>query len=269
MLKIRKNGKETEKSMAEYCFASRRRQITTFLQQENEAEVPALVKLTGASEATIRRDLLELERQGVLVRTYGGAKLASEKSLVARTFGQRDQLHHQEKQAIAAEAVKLIQPGMTIVLDSGTTCRRLAAMLIDRGPLQILTTALAVVDTLGEVPDIKIILCGGIFRLENLDFVGNMVDFSAFHADYAFLGCDAMVPGRGFFAVSPESAAISSSMVASADHRIILADHTKFRQKAGYRFLTFADTDAIYTDSGMTQDQIDALKQDCRVVCCS
>ena len=128
---------------------------------------------------------------------------------------------------------------------------------------------MAVVDTLGEVPDIKIILCGGIFRLENLDFVGNMVDFSAFHADYAFLGCDAMVPGRGFFAVSPESAAISSSMVASADHRIILADHTKFRQKAGYRFLTFADTDAIYTDSGMTQDQIDALKQDCRVVCCS
>ena len=254
--------------MAKYLFSDRRKQITAYLQENGEADVPTLVSLTRSSMATIRRDLLELEKRGVLLRTYGGAKATSEESLVARTFGQRDQLHHQEKHAIAAAAAKLVQPGMTIVIDSGTTCRRLASMLSERGPLQIMTSALAVVETLGEVPNIKIIVCGGIFRLANLDFVGSTVDFSQFHADYAFLGCDSLLPGKGFFAVSQESAAISASMVACADHCIVMADHSKFQGKAGFRFMKAAQADAVYTDRGIPTEMVAALQKECRVVRC-
>ena len=254
--------------MAEYSFSARRKQIAGFLSQNGEADVETLAKITGASDATIRRDLLELEKAGIILRTYGGAKIASEESLVARTFGQRDQLQGAAKQAIAAAAAKLVKPGMTVVIDSGTTCRKLASLLADRAPLQVLTSALAVVEALGEVKDIQIIVCGGIFRLANLDFVGSMTDFSNFHADYAFLGCDSILPGRGFFADSLESAKISANMVECANQRIVLADHTKFRQKADYRFLTFAETGTLYTDKGLPAEDFEQLCKDCRVVCC-
>ena len=72
-----------------------------------------------------------LESAGQVVRTFGGARLAAESSLLERTFGQKRELLRREKETIAREAARLVSPGMTVALDSGTTVWRVAAALND------------------------------------------------------------------------------------------------------------------------------------------
>ncbi|NMA42533.1 MAG: DeoR/GlpR transcriptional regulator [Oligosphaeraceae bacterium] len=129
----------------------RQTKIFNYLQDVPEVSVAELVKLTGASEATVRRDLLNMEKEGLLVRTFGGARCAVQQSLVLRTFEHRSMLQHDQKLAIAAAAADLIKPGMTIVIDSGTTCWHFSAQLKlkEIKPLRIITPALAVIETLG------------------------------------------------------------------------------------------------------------------------
>lgn len=231
----------------------RQTKILNYLQDVPEVSVPELVKLTGASEATIRRDLLEMEKSGLLVRTFGGARCAIQQSLVLRTFEQRSMFQHNQKIAIAAAAAKLVKPGMTIVIDSGTTCWHFASQLKlkEKAPLRIITSALAVIETLGGVKDIEIHLVGGRFRVGNLDFCGPLSSaaFANFHADAAFLGCDSLLPQAGAFSQDIDSAAISHAMVGCAEERILMCDHTKLGKSCCHRILSPEEIDYVVTDT--------------------
>ena len=222
------------------CFDIRQKKILDCLQCEPELKVSDLVTLTGASIATVRRDLLEMEKNGLIVRTFGGVRAVDQKSLVARTFEQRSALQNPEKQRIAAKAAELVFPGMTIAIDSGTTCMNFAAFLKNKAPLRIVTSALAVIETLGGVPGIEINLVGGKFRLDNLDFYGavSIGNFKQFHVDIAFMGCDALLPDKGAFSHDQESAAISRAIRGSAAELVLLCDSGKIGRRGA--FLAFA-----------------------------
>jgi len=230
----------------------RQTKILSYLQDVPEVSVLELVQLTGASEATIRRDLLEMEKSTLLVRTFGGARSAVQQSLVLRTFEQRSMLQHSQKLAIAGCAAKMVKPGMTIVIDSGTTCWRFASQLKLRetAPLRIITSALAVIETLGGIKDIEIHLVGGRFRIGNLDFCGplSIASFANFHADIAFLSCDSLIPKIGAFTKDIDSAAISHAMSSCAEKRILLCDHTKLDQHDCHRILSPREIDYVITD---------------------
>lgn len=230
----------------------RQTKILNYLQDVPEVNVPELVRLTGASEATVRRDLAEMEKSGLLVRTFGGARSAVQQSLVLRTFEQRSMLQHDRKLAIAAAAANLVRSGMTIVIDSGTTCWHFASQLKLREKirLRIITSALAVIETLGGIQDIEIYLVGGRFRIGNLDFCGPLSSaaFANFHVDAAFLGCDGLLPGTGAFSQDADSAAISHAMVDCADQRILLCDHTKVGKSCCHRILSPGEIDCVITD---------------------
>jgi DeoR family fructose operon transcriptional repressor len=232
------------------CFDIRKKKILKCLQNENELKVSDLVALTGASIATVRRDLQELEKDNLIVRTFGGVRAVDQKSLVARTFEQRSSLQSLEKQRIAAAAAQLVTPGMTIAIDSGTTCMYFAAALKGKAPLRIITSALAVIETLGGVPGMEINLVGGKFRLENLDFYGavSINTFKQFHVDIAFMGCDALLPANGAFSHDQESAAISQAMGSRATERVLLCNSSKIGTSGA--FLAFApeEIDKIVTD---------------------
>ncbi len=233
------------------CFDIRQKKILDCLQGESELKVSDLVELTGASIATVRRDLLEMEKNNLIVRTFGGIRAVDQKSLVARTFEQRSSLQSLEKQRIASAAAQLVQPGMTIAIDSGTTCMNFAAALKNKAPLRIITSALAVIETLGGVPGMEINLVGGRFRLENLDFYGalSINTFRQFHVDIAFMGCDTLLPADGAFSHEQESAAISQAMGGRAGKRVLLCDSSKIGKSGA--FLAFApeEIDHIVTDA--------------------
>ena len=240
------------------CFDIRKKKILKCLQDENELKVSDLVELTGASIATVRRDLQELEKDNLIVRTFGGLRAADQKSLVARTFEQRSALQSLEKQRIAAAAAKLVAPGMTIAIDSGTTCMNFAAALKNKAPLRIITSALAVIEMLGGVPGIEINLVGGKFRLENLDFYGaiSINTFKHFHVDIAFMGCDALLPANGAFSHDQESAAISQAMGSCATERVLLCNSGKIGTPGA--FLAFAPEEIDKIVTGKRSDELTA-----------
>lgn len=231
-------------------FEIRRQKILDYLHTHSEVKVPQLVALTGAAVATIHRDLLLMENRNELVRTHGGVRAVDKPSLVERTFEQRSKQHSQEKLAIASAAAQLVKPGMTIVIDSGTTCWNLATLLKGKGPLRIITSALAVIESLGSVKDIEIHVVSGRFRVDNLDFYGALsVDtFRQFHADLAFLGCDGLLPQKGAFSHDAESAAISHAMAECAAHSVLLCDSSKIGKGSSFQVISPKQISTIITD---------------------
>jgi DeoR/GlpR family transcriptional regulator of sugar metabolism len=159
---------------------------------------------------------------------------------------------HSQKLAIASCAAKMVKPGMTIVIDSGTTCWHFASQLKLRkkAPLRIITSALAVIETLGSIKDIEINLVGGRFRIGNLDFCGPLssATFANFHADIAFLSCDSLLPQTGAFTQDIDSAAISHGIANCAEKRILLCDHTKLGKSCCHRILAPREIDYVITD---------------------
>ena len=239
-------------------FSLRKQMILECLQKEQELKVSDLVTLTGVAIATVRRDLLRLEQEKLIVRTFGGIRAVDKKSLVARTFEQRESLQCDEKKRIANAAAELVTPGMTIAVDSGTTCMNFASALKNKGPLRIVTSALAVIETLGGNPDIEIILVGGRFRVSNLDFYGTVsIDtFRQFYCDMAFMSCDAFQPGHGAFSLDQESAAISQAMGSCATERVLLCNSGKIGTPGA--FLAFAPEEIDKIVTGKRSEELTA-----------
>ena len=231
-------------------FDNRQKIILDCLQKYSEVKVSTLVELTGAAIATIRRDLLEMEKRNQLVRTFGGARAIDVPSLVERTFEERLRHSNEEKMRIAAKAAELVEPGMTIVIDSGTTCWTLVKHLKSKAPLRIFTSALAVIEDLGSVEGIEINLVGGRFRIENLDFFGpsSIKSFGQFHADVAFLSCDGLLPDKGAYSHDNETAAMSQAMLECASKHILLCDSTKIGRAATFLIMHPREIDVLVTD---------------------
>lgn len=103
----------------------RRRRILNYINEHSRASVTELTSVFHVSEATVRRDLKELEEDGLLHRTHGGA-LAFQSVSFEPTFSEKRVHHAEEKQRIAAKALEWIHEEDTILLDSGTTTYQLA-----------------------------------------------------------------------------------------------------------------------------------------------
>lgn len=239
----------------------RQSELLRLLDERGELKVGELAEALAASPATIRRDLCELETLGKLTRTFGGATPSKGTSLLEQTFHAKRERARAEKERIALRAARMIEPGMTIALDSGTTTWRLAVALKEKTPLTILTNALAPVEELGMVDGISIRLSGGNFRRENLDFVGPAAAaaFSGLHADMAFLGGDSLLPGRGLFACSETSADVSKAIARCAGKVVVLLDHAKFQRRGCYQILPADEIDCLVTDAGLDKKTREAL----------
>ncbi len=249
-------------------IAERQQRLVRLLRERGELDVATLVRELATSEATLRRDLTNLERSGDVVRTFGGARPAEARSLVVRTFGEKREQMRLEKEWIGREAARQVQPGMVVALDSGTTVWRVAAALREIRPLTVITSALAPIEELGAIEDVKIHLVGGRFRRENLDFVGPEVAeaYAGLRADYAFIGADSYVPGRGVYSTDAESGAIVSAIARCARQRVLVCDHTKFNARGCCLALASKFVACIVTDDGLEDKTLQQLKADGRIV---
>ena len=193
---------------------NREKEILHLLAQGREVKTAELIKYTGSSESTIRRDLIDLQEEGLLIRTFGGAQLPVKKSLLARTFDDKTLLMKKEKSLIGMRAAQLIESGMVLTLDGGTTLWSTFEIIKDKAPLTIFTNAFSVVENLGSTEGISIFCAGGKFRPNDLDFVGTTTVevFSKVRSDVALLGADSFNVGIGVFADNEEIASTTRAM---------------------------------------------------------
>ena len=240
----------------------RRETIAKLVQQRDEVDVEEIAESVGASLATIRRDLANLEELGLLVRSHGGARALRSISALATTFDERKRTMSREKQAVAAAAIKLIEPGMTVALDVGSTVLYLVYELQNNPPRQVITSSLIFIETLLQVPDLTVNCCSGELRRWNLDFVGYQTRecFERWHPDIAFLTCTSYRPGKGLYKIDPKDAEIVRGMCYSTGKTVLLIDHSKINGAGRIRTLPPSALDHIIVDEAISPEKLSLLE---------
>lgn len=236
--------------------ASRRRQVIDLLStREGPVGTDDLSAELGVSVVTMRRDLDSLEQSGQIIRTHGGAMINSQRP--ERSIPERQDTNALAKAEIAVAAARLVQPGMTVLLDAGTTTSRLAAELAGISGLTIVTTGVNVLGVLASSDtDATIICAGGTLRKVNQTLLGPFAVsvVSSVYADIAFVGSDCVDLRRGVSSRTPEQNAMKALMIRQARRPIIVADSSKLATNwATHWFMPPAGVELL-TDSGATDE---------------
>ena len=234
--------------------AERKIALYAALQKHGSVEVQALTNKFNVSAMTIRRDLKNFEKQGLVTMSYGGAHL-NQQVAVEPSFYIKSSQFVEQKQQIARAAADLICEGETIVLDCGTTTLQIVKYIQNK-KLTIITNSWPVVNFLGKSTKIKIILAPGVYDdISAGTFGGATTQFlSSFHADRVFLGTHGVDTVRGATVPELQDAETKQALMRAGKKKYLLADSNKF----GASFLVshglLQDFDAIFTDSNLSEE---------------
>jgi DeoR/GlpR family transcriptional regulator of sugar metabolism len=246
----------------------RRRRILQILRGDASVDTAALSRQLGVSEMTVRRDLKFLEDQNMIVRSYGGATLSHRLHLEFQ-FDQSRQGALAAKQEIGKYAASLVEPEETIFVDTGTTTLEFARELSRRDiPVTVATASLAVASELWGQSHIKVLMLGGQLRAGSPDLTGPLCEHSLemLNASKAFLGCDALLPGRGCLAADTEGARVSAGMLRYSAWKCVLADGSKIGKQAPVRYAGLDDIDLLVTDGSAPAAELTRLREEVKRV---
>jgi DeoR/GlpR family transcriptional regulator of sugar metabolism len=240
--------------------AARHRRILQLLENEGNVKVDELSERFEVSQVTIRKDLTELEEQGLLQRTYGGA-VYSHRSRFNVSFLEKLQIEAPRKDAIAQLALNYIHEGDTIVLDAGSTTLSLARALQGRlHSLYVITNSVPAALELSRA-GYEILLIGGQVRNHSLALMGPAAvkTLESFHADRAFLGTSGITLSHGYSTPNPLDAEVKQAMMCSADETYVLTDSSKFGHACLASFAKLSEVHLTLTDSGIPPEFCDAF----------
>ncbi|MGW1681299.1 DeoR/GlpR family DNA-binding transcription regulator [Saccharopolyspora sp. NPDC002376] len=236
--------------------------------QRERADVEELAAELDVSAATIRRDLDHLAEQQLLARTRGGAVATS----IAYDLPLRHKAarHAPEKQRISAAAARLVQPGMVIGLNGGTTTTEVARSLATRADLAehgspgltVVTNALNIANELVVRPHIKIVVTGGVAREQSFELTGPLAThiLQEITLDLLFLGVDAIDPEHGAYAHHEGEASINRLMASRAARVAVVADSSKLNRRAFAQICATDAIDTLITNVGVDADVCAAFR---------
>ena len=233
---------------------TRRSAILDRLSTEGEVFVLQLASDFGVTPMTIRRDLEAMEGENALTRTHGGAIL-SQQSVAEFAFLERNRTSIEEKQAIARRAAAMVEPGMSIVMDTGTTTLEVARALGTCERLQVLTSSLAVASALHTNANIEVVLLGGTVGTNSPDLSGSLTvsNLRKFRVQLAILGVDAL-DQRGLYASDLGTAQVSEAMIDVAEDTVLVADSRKFSRTSFVKFADWNQVGHLVTDASVSSE---------------
>jgi len=231
-----------------------------------EVSVEMFVRELDVSVMTIRRDLAELSKKGKLSRTHGGAVL-SRTGVIEFAFREQANSRIAEKRAIAGAVAKMIEPGMAISLDTGSTTLEVARAIAGIPDLRVLTTSLAVASVLHTAENIDLILTGGTVRKTSPDLMGDLAEenLKMFRTNITVHGADA-VTKDGVFAADVRISRISRAMVENAEKVVLALDSSKFVKTSFVKSLSLSELDILVTDDGCSQETRRWLENEIKIV---
>lgn len=230
----------------------RKRVVLQIINERKAVRVSDLSTALNITEATVRRDLDELQSERKIRRTHGGAlsiyPAASELSVQELV-----QENQEEKRAIAAKAFDFIDDNDALILDNSTTVRELVALLKigKKKKLTIITTSFTIVSDLIGAVDYEIIHLGGSVRANINGTLGPIAERALrdLHADKTFLGVNGISVAFGYSVPNSYEAALKKAMSNAAKQTLILADHTKFEKSYLCKVAAIDEVDQLITDS--------------------
>jgi DeoR family transcriptional regulator of aga operon len=214
--------------------------------------VADLVKRFGVSSVTARADLDILAEGGALVRSHGGA-VRQLNPVQDYPVSFKETLHHAEKVRIAQAAARLLKPNQTAILDSGTTTLEIARQIrpLKLKGLTVVTNALNIAAELANLPDLSLIMIGGILRQLSNSFVGPQAErmLADLNADHCFLGVDGLDPEIGPSTPDILEAQLNSLMIRVSREVTIVADASKIGRRSLSSIGSLSAIHRLITDS--------------------
>ena len=216
----------------------------------------------SVSMETIRRDLAELEQEGIVRRVHGGAILNTGYS-IEPDYAEREMKNFDEKRAIGKRAVSVVDDGDTIIIDIGTSTLEFAKMLKGKKNVTVLTNSLIIALILADDPDIKVIVLGGEVRHGEGTASGfwaeEMVD--GFYVDKLFLGVGAMTVEHGVMDYDIPETNLRRHFIQHSKLVVALADYSKFGIKALNVVCPTEKLDYLITDEKTDQRILKELRE--------
>jgi DeoR/GlpR family transcriptional regulator of sugar metabolism len=231
------------------------------LADHGEVSVSELSRVAGVSEMTIRRDLENLEREGLLKRVHGGAI-----SRVSRgyepPFALRSGRGENAKERIGRLAATLVAENETLILDVGTTTLALARNLLDGAGLTVVTASLHAAHALSVRDELRVIVTGGIARPGELSLIGDLAEraFDELHCDTVFLGAGGVDVEAGVTEFNLDDARVKRAALRSARRCVVLADATKLGKVALGAVCPLARVDVLVTDTSASDEVLAPLR---------
>lgn len=231
------------------------------LKQEQRVNVNQLAEQLQVSQESIRRDLKELESRGHARRVYGGAVLDQQES--DQPFAERLRVGGREKARIGEAAAVLVQDGMKVFIDTGTTTLACLKHLENRKDLTIVSNSIAVAAHFFHVPEASVRVLGGRMRSDYQATYGHetVAALKEHFFDLAIIAISAVHIERGFMDFGEDEAILRRIARAQAKRSVIVADSSKFGRLGSIHTLGLNEIDAVITTDGIAKEFSDKFIQ--------
>ncbi len=235
----------------------RHTKLLDIISQKKRVAVTELSETLKVSEVTIRKDLNLLAHQGLLKREHGYASM-----IASDDIGHHLSFHYENKRRIAERAARCVQPGETVMIESGGCCTLLAEELCTRHRhITIITNSAFVAAFVRKIHGAHVILLGGSYQNESQVMVGPLVGLCArnFRVDKFFLGIDGL-DENGVKSSDHLRLEAAQAMAAQARGLIVLTESEKFHRDAAELLFPFEQLRAVYTDAQAAPEMVKKLE---------
>ena len=207
----------------------------------------------------MRRDLSQLEDEGVIRRTHGGAVFVSDR-FSALNYASRESAEVEAKQGIGQAAAGLIEDGETVMLDGGTTTFQVARCLLTRS-LQVVTNSLPIANLLSSAASIELIFVGGYIYPRTGVALGPVARqaLGSMHFSKVFMGAAGLTEDA-LYNANVLMVEAEEQMMTAADQVIVLADHSKFGKRSLARLCGWERIDRVVSDADLSERWQAAVK---------
>lgn len=225
--------------------AARQKTLLTLLSEQGQSSVTQLAQTLQVSVDTVRRDLNDLQQQGLAQKSHGGA-IALDVPVMTRRA--RSAVLNATKQRLGEAVAAQIPPGSTLMLDAGSTVLAVAHAL--SVPARVITASLDIAWALNDRPEIELILLGGQWDNQQRLFAGaaTLAMLQRYRADIVVLGACAVHPTLGLSASHEADAEIKRAMLAFSAQRWLVADHLKLNRCQPHRVADLTEIQRLFID---------------------
>jgi len=229
--------------------------IEEYINHNRYVTIPQLVEAFDISSSTIRRDLEALGEAGRVELTRGGVMSLRRNVSEEASYNEKVETNREEKARIAAAAARMIKPGGTLFVDSGTTTRELVPYLREGQGLKVVTNDLLIAAELSGAMGVEVIMPGGLLRKGYFTLTGSHAEemVSGMRADLTFMGFDAARP-CGFMISNQEEVGLKRAMARCGRRLVVLCDHTKFEADSFITVCPLADASLIITGKELDEN---------------
>jgi DeoR/GlpR family transcriptional regulator of sugar metabolism len=227
----------------------RQSQIMNMVRESGYLEVSTLAESFGVDQSTIRRDLMKMERAGLVARNHGGVSVPEPELQSDTAFSVKERRYHREKEAIGRALADRIGPGQTVLLDSGSTTLEVARNLAGHQGLTLITNDLRIGVEIAGHPHAHVVVLGGellpnVFTLWGTNAIAQLKKLKV---DVAVFGCDA-VNADGITNTNGYEVELKRTMHEVAAASFLVADSSKFERQALFPVIPLEDMTAGITD---------------------